>query len=276
MKRIPSPLVILLLTLTAVVSPAQAHTLRAPITVVDDQHTTLTFAVPPKRIISLAPNVTEILFSLGLGKEVVGVSVSSDYPKAALKLPIVYTLNGPNLEKILALKPDLLISAAIVPQTTVNKLRALHSKGTGNQPDRQSGILHDITIVGKAASVPAVMAVKRSGRAPGADQGRGLCRRHCYLTAGTVFYELDKTLYTVGRSSFMDSMITMAEREEYRRTASPIPIRNCPPRGAAGRQSAGDSCSRRRRLRHLRRQAVADATGLGRGKRRNQSPGLSV
>ena len=127
--------------------------------------------------------MTEILFSLGLGKEVVGVSVSSDYPKAALKLPIVYTLNGPNLEKILALKPDLLISASIVPQTTVNKLRALHLKVLVTNPTDIPGILHDITIVGKATGVPAAAAKEVTARLPDTDQRGGPCRRHCFITA---------------------------------------------------------------------------------------------
>ncbi len=208
MKRIPSGLVLLMLVLGLVVTPAHARAVHAPIIVVDDQHTTLTFAVPPKRIIALAPNVTEILFSLGLGKEVVGVSVLSNYPKAALKLPVVYTLNGPVLEKILALKPDLLISAAIVPQSTVNKLRALHLKVLVTNPTDIPGILHDISLVGAAAGVPKVAA----------REVTGLQRRINAVTRAvaplhsrpTVFYELDKTLYTVGHGSFMDSLITMA------------------------------------------------------------------
>ncbi|MGH2343680.1 MAG: ABC transporter substrate-binding protein [Chloroflexota bacterium] len=208
MKRIPSVLVLLMLVLGLAVVPARARVAHSPIVVVDDQHTTLTFAMPPKRIISLAPNVTEILFSLGLGKEVVGVSVSSNYPKAALKLPVVYTLNGPVLEKILALKPDLLISASIVPQTTVNKLRALHLKVLVTNPHDISGILHDITLVGEATGAPATAA----------REVAGLQRRINAVTRAvaplhsrpTVFYELDKTLYTVGHGSFMDSLITMA------------------------------------------------------------------
>ncbi len=222
MKRIPSLPAILLLILAAVAAPAQAHTLRAPITVVDDQHTTLTFATPPQRIIALAPNLTEILFSLGLGKDVVGVSVSSDYPKAALKLPIVYMLNGPNLEKILALKPDLLISANIVPQTTVSKLRALHLKVLVTNPTDIPGILHDITIVGKAAGVPAAAAKEVAGL-----QNRINVVVHAVAPLNsrpTVFYELDKTLYTVGKGSFMDSMITMAGGKNIAGTiANPYP-----------------------------------------------------
>jgi len=208
MKRIPSALLALLLILGAWAAPVHARVTASPIVVVDDHHTTLTLQSAPRRIISLAPNVTEILFSLGIGPRVVGVSTATDYPAAATKLPVIYTLNGPVLEKILALKPDLLISAAIVPQTTVNKLRSLHLKVLVTDPHDIPGILHDITLVGDAAGVPGTAA----------KEVAGLQRRITIVTAAIaplktrprVFYELDKTLYTVGHGSFMDSLITMA------------------------------------------------------------------
>ncbi len=208
MKRVPSLIALLLLVLGLLAAPAQARTSYATIVVVDDHHTTLTLAAPPKRIISLAPNVTEILFSLGLGPEVVGVSSFSNYPRAAAKLPVVYTYTGPNLEKILALKPDLLISAAIVPQTVVIKLRALHLKVLVTDPSDLKGILHDIILVGDAAGVPGTATKEVAGLQRRID---AVTRVVAPLNSRpTVFYELDKTLYTVGHGSFMDALITMA------------------------------------------------------------------
>ena len=208
MKRVPSIFVLLLLVLGLLAAPAQARTSYAAIVVVDDHHTTLTLAAPPKRIISLAPNVTEILFSLGLGPEVVGVSSFSNYPRAAAKLPVVYSYSGPNLEKILALKPDLLISAAIVPQTVVTKLRALHLKVLVTDPSDLKGILHDIILVGDAAGVPGTATKEVAGLQRRID---AVTRVVAPLNSRpTVFYELDKTLYTVGHGSFMDALITMA------------------------------------------------------------------
>jgi iron complex transport system substrate-binding protein len=61
------------------------------------------------RIVSLAPNITEILFELGLGDKIVGVSEFSNYPPAARKIPQVGALLNPNFEAIVALKPDLVI-----------------------------------------------------------------------------------------------------------------------------------------------------------------------
>jgi iron complex transport system substrate-binding protein len=61
------------------------------------------------RIVSLAPNITEILFELGLGEKIVGTSEFSNYPPASKQIPRVGALMNPNFEAIVALKPDLVI-----------------------------------------------------------------------------------------------------------------------------------------------------------------------
>ncbi|MFH7566300.1 MULTISPECIES: cobalamin-binding protein [Oceanimonas] len=63
-----------------------------------------------KRIISLAPHITEILFAIGAGEQVVGVDEASDYPEAATALPDIANYRSINLEQVLALEPDLIIA----------------------------------------------------------------------------------------------------------------------------------------------------------------------
>jgi iron complex transport system substrate-binding protein len=63
----------------------------------------------PRRIVSLAPNITEILFSLGLDNEIAGVTDFCDYPEAALRKPRIGGYINPSLEKIILLKPDLIL-----------------------------------------------------------------------------------------------------------------------------------------------------------------------
>ncbi|MBI4238058.1 MAG: ABC transporter substrate-binding protein [Deltaproteobacteria bacterium] len=65
----------------------------------------------PQRIVSLKPNITEILFALGVGDRVVGVTTWCDFPAAARALPKVADYVRPNLEAILALRPDLVIAS---------------------------------------------------------------------------------------------------------------------------------------------------------------------
>lgn len=64
----------------------------------------------PKRIISLAPSITEILFALGLNEEIVGVTSFCDYPETASTKPRIGGFINPSIEKIVSLKPDLIIA----------------------------------------------------------------------------------------------------------------------------------------------------------------------
>lgn len=72
--------------------------------------TTPIHAAPAERIVSLAPHLTEMLYSAGAGDKLVGVVNYSDYPEAALQLPQVGSYNAINLEAIIALKPDLILT----------------------------------------------------------------------------------------------------------------------------------------------------------------------
>lgn len=64
----------------------------------------------PERIVSMAPNLTEILFALGLEDKIVGVATGSDYPSAAVRKPKMGTFWQPNIEAVIAAKPDVVIT----------------------------------------------------------------------------------------------------------------------------------------------------------------------
>lgn len=82
----------------------------APIELRDDVGQVLRFLQPAKRIVSLAPHVTELLFAAGAGPRVVAVTEFSDFPPDARKLPRVGGSSGLNLEAIVALKPNVVIA----------------------------------------------------------------------------------------------------------------------------------------------------------------------
>lgn len=67
------------------------------------------FSSPPERIVSLAPNITEILFDLNLGNRVVAVTTFCDYPPEAVQKPKIGGYANPSLEAIVAMKPDIVI-----------------------------------------------------------------------------------------------------------------------------------------------------------------------
>jgi iron complex transport system substrate-binding protein len=73
----------------------------------------------PARIVSMAPNLTEILFSLGLDENIVGVTQDSDYPPAAAQKRTVGTFWQPNIEAVIALKPDLVVALDLQQQRSL-------------------------------------------------------------------------------------------------------------------------------------------------------------
>ncbi len=80
------------------------------ISVRDDANQALTLRQPAKRIVTLAPSITELAFAAGAGKYVVAVSAYSDFPIEAKKLPQVADFSGVSLESLLAQKPDLVLA----------------------------------------------------------------------------------------------------------------------------------------------------------------------
>ncbi len=96
-------------------------TYTTPATIVDALGREVSFTKPPKRVVSLAPSITEILFALGLDDYVVGVDKYSNYPPRVVelvregKIKVVGGYWNPDIEKIVELKPDLVLASAGVP-----------------------------------------------------------------------------------------------------------------------------------------------------------------
>src|SRR5947209_8543882 len=75
------------------------------------------------RIVSLAPNVTEVLFALGLGDQIVGATDRCDYPPEALKIERVSGFGTPSIEKLLAVAPDRVIACGLEKPEVAAALR---------------------------------------------------------------------------------------------------------------------------------------------------------
>ncbi len=118
-----------------------------PGTYTDDMGRTVAIDQIHQRIVSFGPSITEILFALGLGEKVVGVSDYSDYPEAAKLKPKVGGAFNPSLEKIVELEPDLVLT---VKQEQLNReLDALGVKFMVLDPKDMDGIFKDIELVGE-------------------------------------------------------------------------------------------------------------------------------
>ncbi len=125
------------------------------ISVVDDEGTTTNLTSVPQRIISLAPSNTQILFAIGMGDKVVGVTDYDHYPYnftawiAAGNMTSVGGFSTPNKEAIESLNPDLILATPINDPDVVT-LRSLAYNVLVLNPNDVNGVLKDITMVGKA------------------------------------------------------------------------------------------------------------------------------
>jgi iron complex transport system substrate-binding protein len=128
------------------------------LSVIDDEGYTTTFTSIPQRIISLAPSNTQILFAIGLGDKVVGITDYDHYPynfTAWIEAGNITSIGGfstPNKETIASLSPDLILATPINDPDVVT-LRDLGYKVLVLNPNDVGGVLSDISLVGKAAGV---------------------------------------------------------------------------------------------------------------------------
>jgi iron complex transport system substrate-binding protein len=107
----------------------------------------------PRRIVSTAPSITEALFALGLGSQVVGVSRFCDFPPEVQKLPKVGTYIKPDPEAIARLAPDLVILQGN-PTELTNRLDALHISFVEVPHGTLNDVFTGIEIIARAAGVP--------------------------------------------------------------------------------------------------------------------------
>jgi iron complex transport system substrate-binding protein len=100
------------------------------------------------RIISLAPNTTEILFSIGMGDSIIGVDDFSDYPEGVKNIERVGTFNNPNVERIILLKPDYILVNSGLEKNKEDYLKSLGIKIIKISPKTVEGLCGDIRKLG--------------------------------------------------------------------------------------------------------------------------------
>ena len=125
---------------------------RAVVVVRDDTGATVRLAAPARRIVSLAPHVTETLFAAGAGARLVGAVEYSDYPEAAQQLARIGGYSRLDLEAIAALKPDLAVGwASGNSPAHIEKLRALGIPVYLAQPERIDDVAGSLERYGELA-----------------------------------------------------------------------------------------------------------------------------
>jgi iron complex transport system substrate-binding protein len=179
---------------------------RAAITVKDDAGATVTVAKPAQRVISLAPHVTELLFAAGGGSHVVGVVSYSDFPEEAKKIPQIGSNREVDLERIMAMKPDLIVVWRHgSSERQIDMLEKLGIPMFHSEPQKLEDIADNVEKLGQLMGTDAV-----AGPAAAGLHGRIASLRSRYAKRPVVrsFYQVwDKPLYTLnGRHIVSDAL----------------------------------------------------------------------
>ena len=134
-----------------------AGTSDAPPAVVDDAGHTIALAHPARRIVALAPHLTELAFAAGAGSDVIAVGRFSDYPPAALNLPVISDAFNVDYEALAKLKPDLVLAwGSGTPERTRNKLRELGWPVFEVEIRNVAGIIDTLRRIGRLAATESV------------------------------------------------------------------------------------------------------------------------
>lgn len=126
-------------------------------TLTDDRGVAVAIHPPARRIVTLAPSVTELAFAAGAGERVVGVSTRSDYPAAAARLPIVAGPGRIDVERVLALAPDLVLAwTSGNPQRDLARLEQRGVRVYAIEPRRVADIARALRAIGTLAGTQAI------------------------------------------------------------------------------------------------------------------------
>lgn len=180
-----------------------------PLTIQDASGTEITIEEEPERIVSTSPSETEILFALGLGDKVVGVSDYADYPEAALEKERVGGVVDPNAEAIIALEPDLVISGISMSDDVADKLRNLDLVTYKNDGQSLEEILDNILKIGQVVNAQTEAEELVAEMQADIDAVKEAVADVAEADKKKVYLEFTPG-WTVGSGEFLDELITIA------------------------------------------------------------------
>lgn len=198
---------LIILVLISIITDVSAAA-RYPMTIRDGRGKTITITKEPMRIISLTPNNTEILFAIGAGSKIVGVNSWSDYPAAAKKKTSVGDRTI-NVEKVISLRPDLVIAHSLLNGEAVRSLEAYKMKVFVIDPKTIKQLAADIRTTGKLVNCEPkannIADKLMNVRADIVRRSKGFKSRPKVL-----FTVQSDPLWAAGPKTFVDEMITIA------------------------------------------------------------------
>lgn len=193
-----------LLILVLSVMTLQAN---AACVVTDDSGQKVALLAPARRMVVLAPDLVENMFAIGAGQYVVGVVSGSDYPAAARKIPVVGSHSGIDLERIAALKPDLIVA---VNYAFTRQLTALKRLGI---PIFIASPKNLIDVPNLQLKFGCLTGQEQTARAVAGQFAKEVAELHAQFAAAkpvTVFFQIDHSaLMTVNRDSWINQVIEL-------------------------------------------------------------------
>ena len=197
MTRMPQFFTLLTGLLLLVATAAQA------LQVTDDRGIVVTFAQSPQRIVSILPSLTETVCELGQCPRLVGADRYSNYPDRVRTLPKVGGGLDPNIEAIIALKPDVVLLATSSPAAA--RLESLGIKVVALEPKSYADARRVLEIVGKLLDVADAQRVWRAMDAGVSAAAQSIPER---ARNARVYFEVNSAPYAAGESSFIGETLT--------------------------------------------------------------------
>ncbi len=162
-----------------------------------------------EKIITLAPSMTEVVYALGLEDKLVAVSSACDYPEEALEKDDVGRIDEPDIEKIVALEPDLVLAESVTDDESVERLSELGIKIIGFNPESINDTIDMIEDVAYLTSAEEAGDEVTSRMESDYQNLKELVSEKLENNERKrVFYEIwSDPLYTAGEGTFIDSLI---------------------------------------------------------------------
>lgn len=182
--------------------------LAAPVTVRDARGVPVTLAAPPRRIVSLSPGTTEMLFALGLGPRVVGVTNYCNFPPAARKIAKIGDVTTSD-ERVLSLSPDLIVADKVANRAAVGRLagrgKTLFTVGPTTLLEVEQSLRDLGRLAGTERQASIIVAgMERKRRTAAALAKRDGKHPKTLIVIGT------NPLFVAGHGTFLDDVVTRA------------------------------------------------------------------
>jgi iron complex transport system substrate-binding protein len=187
-----------------------------PVTIKDATDEEVVIEEKPERMVSLMPSNTEIVYELGLGDEIIGVTDNDTYPEEVLEKEKVGGMEF-NVEKIISLKPDLVLAHGGSMGMSSEGFEQLKNAGITvlvvNDSKTFADVYASIEMIGKATGAVEEAEKLVNDMKSKVEEIQEKATAVKEEDMKKVYVEVDPSLYTVGKNTFMDEMLTMIKAE---------------------------------------------------------------